>query len=226
MSETVLSAQKRDLIGKQVKKLRREGILPGIMYGKNIDSMAISLDEHQVNRVLAAVSSSQLIKLEIDGENYTTLVRDRQRHPVTGNILHIDFYEVSMTEKLRTDISIVVRGDAPAVKNYGGILVTGPETLEVECLPQDLPERFIVDISNLEEIGDSIFVRDIIMPEGVELITDPEELVIVVTMPVAEEEEIEEEVEITEEEPEVIERGKKDEEEAEEGIEKQDSEEG
>ena len=91
-------------IGKKVKNLRLDGIMPAVIYGKKTDSIPISLDDRQINRVIASISSSHLINLEVDGESYTTLIRDRQRHPVTGNILHIDFYEVSMTEKLRTDI--------------------------------------------------------------------------------------------------------------------------
>ena len=214
MEEVILKANKREVVGKKVKSLRQKGIMPAVIYGRNTASIPISLDDREVNRVLSSVSSSQLLMLDIDGENVTTLIRDRQYHPVTGSILHIDFYEVSMSEKLRTDINIIIRGEAPAAKNLGGILVTAQETLEVECLPKDLPERFVVDISNLEEIGDSIFVRDIPLPPGVELLTDPDELVIVVSAPVAEEEEeIVEEVEITEEEPEIIERGKREEEE-------------
>ena len=212
MEEVVLNANKREVVGKKVKRLRSEGIMPAVIYGRNTASVPIALDDREVNRLLSSISSSQLIQLDIDGESFTTLIRDRQYHPVTGSILHIDFYEVSMSEKLRTDINIVIRGEAPAVKNLGGILVTGQETLEVECLPQDLPERFVVDISNLEEIGDSVFVRDILLPSSVELLTDPDEMVIVVTAPIVEEEEIVEEVEITEEEPEVIERGKREEE--------------
>ena len=215
MEEVILKANKREVIGKKVKRLRQNGLMPAVIYGRNTASIPISLDDREVNRVLSSVSSSQLLILDIDGENITTLIRDRQYHPVTGSILHIDFYEVSMTEKLRTDINIIIRGEAPAAKNLGGILVTAQETLEVECLPKDLPERFVVDISNLEEIGDSIFVRDIPLPSGVELLTDPDELVIVVSTPVAEEEEIVEEVEVTEEEPEIIERGKREEEEEE-----------
>lgn len=212
MEEVTLKANKRDIIGKKVKQLRRQGILPAVIYGRNTDPVSISLDDREVNRVLATISSSHLINLDIDGEGYTTLIRDRQRHPVSGSILHIDFYEVSMTEKLTTNVNIIIRGEAPAAKNFGGILVTGQETLEIECLPQDLPERFDVDISHLEEIGDTIYVRDIPIPPEVDLLTDPDEMVIVVTAPAAEEEEVVEEVEITEEEPEVIERGKRDEE--------------
>lgn len=217
MEEVTLKANKREIFGKKVKQLRRQGILPAVIYGRKTEPVSISLDDREVNRVLASISSTHLINLDVDGEGYTTLIRDRQRHPVSGSILHIDFYEVSMTEKLTTDVNIIIRGEAPAAKNLGGILVTGQETLEVECLPQDLPERFDVDISNLEEIGDTIYVRDISIPPEVDLLTDPDEMVIVVTTPAAEEEEVVEEVEITEEEPEVIERGKRDEEGEEEG---------
>jgi large subunit ribosomal protein L25 len=214
MEEIVLQANHREAIGKQVKVLRRKGMLPAIIYGKGISPIPISLDYRVVSRVLSKTTTSHLVVVDLGDSQHTTLVRERQRHPVTGNLLHIDFLEVSLTETLRTSVMIELKGESPAVKNYNGVVVTGIETLEVECLPNDLPERIIVDISILNEIGDSIFIRDIPVPPNVEFLTDPDEMLVLITHPVAEEEEEVEEIEELEEEeePEVIERGKKEEE--------------
>lgn len=208
MEEVLLQVSKRDVVGKQVKTLRREGLLPAIVYGRGISSIPISINSREANKILSAITSSNLVVIDIDGDKHTTLVREKQRDPVTGEVLHIDFYEVSMTEKLRTNVGLEFQGDSPAVKELMGVLVTVMESLEVECLPQDLPNRIVADLSTLEEIGDSLYVRDISLPPNIELISDIDGLVVVISPPAVEEIEEVEEVEITEEEPEVIERGK------------------
>jgi len=219
MEEVVVKAKRREVVGKQVKALRRQGWLPAIIYGYGIDPLPISLDFREANRVLPGVSSSRLIVVDVDGKKHTSLVRERQRHPVTGDMIHLDFQEVSMTEKLRTMVSLELIGEAPAIENFGGILVSGQEHIEIECLPGDLPNLIEVDISGLQEIGDSLYVRDLVIPKDVEVLTDRDELVVVITAPAAEPEEEEEEEEEIEgygvEEPEVIEHGKREEEEEE-----------
>lgn len=216
MDEFVISARMRDVIGKQVKALRREGRLPAVIYGHNLDPVAIDLDTREVSRILAGMTSSQFINIDVDGVSHTALVREKQRHPVRGNLLHVDFLAVSMTERLRASVMIDLEGEAPAAREFSGITVTGIESIEVECLPKDLPERIRVDMSVLAEIGDAIYVRDINVPDEVTVLTDPEELIVLVTLPAMEEEEEEEELEEEELEPEVIERGKREEEEEEE----------
>ncbi len=211
MEEVLLQASKRNVVGKQVKTLRREGILPAIVYGRGISTIPISLNARNANQILSAISSSSLVVLVIDEEKHTTLVREKQRDPVTGIVLHIDFHEVSMTEKLRTNVMLDFQGESLAVKELMGVLVIVLESLEIECLPQDLPDRIVADLSTLEEIGDSIYVRDIILPPNIELISDIDGLVVVISAPAVEEIEEVEEVEITDEEPEVIERGKEEE---------------
>jgi large subunit ribosomal protein L25 len=211
MAEVLLQVSKRDVVGKQVKTLRRDGLLPAIVYGRGISSIPISINSREANKILSAITSSNLVVLDIDGDKHTTLVREKQRDPVTGEVLHMDFYEVSMTEKLRTNVGLEFQGESPAVKELMGVLVTVMESLEVECLPQDLPNQIVADLSTLEEIGDSLYVRDISLPPNVELISDIDGLVVVISPPAAEEIEEVEEVEITEEEPEVIERGKEEE---------------
>jgi large subunit ribosomal protein L25 len=213
MEEIVLQAKNRNVIGKQVKALRRQGGLPAILYG-SIDPQPITLDAHGAERVLNSVTSSHLITIEVDGAPHSVLVRERQRNPLTGHLIHVDFQVVSLTEKLRARVLLDLVGDAPAVKDHSGVLVTGLESLDVECYPQDLPERITIDLSILREIGDAIYVRDLNLPEAVEVLAEPEEMVILVTAPEAEPVEEEEEVvvEAVEGEPEVIERGKKEEE--------------
>jgi large subunit ribosomal protein L25 len=214
MEEIVLKAKQRKVIGKQVKALRRQGGLPAILYG-SIDPLPITLDAHDAEGVLHSVTSSHLITIEVDGSPHSVLVRERQRNPLTGHLIHVDFQVVSLTEKLRANVMLDLVGDAPAVKDHSGVLVTGLESLEVESFPQDLPERITIDLSILREIGDAIYVRDLNLPEEVEVLAEPDEMVILVTAPEAEPvaEEEEKAVAVAEEgEPEVIERGKKEEE--------------
>lgn len=210
MDEFVLQAKKREAVGKQVKKLRREGLMPAIIYGHEIESLPISLDYRETSRALSKITSSNLVVVDVDGEQITTLVRDRQYDPVTGHILHVDFLSISMSEKLRTEVSLDFIGEAPAVRNLGGVLVTGIESLEVECFPRDLPDKIDVDISILKEFGDSIYVKDLEIPENIEVLTSEDEMLILITTPAAEpveEEEVEEEEFEEGEEPELVDRG-------------------
>ena len=211
MKEIVLDAKRRDVVGKQVKALRRAGRLPAVLYSRHLMPILITLDMRVTSRVLPTITSSHLVVVDVEGERHTTLVREKQRDPVTSSLLHVDFQVLSMTEKLRTTVVIVLEGEAPAAKNFNGVLVTGQTELEVECLPRDLPERIRVDVSGLIEIGNSIHVRDLVLPPTVEVLTDLDDLVVLVTAQSAEEKE---EVVAVEgaAEPEVIEKIKKEEE--------------
>lgn len=212
MKDVVLKAERRDVIGKQVRALRRAGVLPAVVYGHNFDPIPISLDMREASYILPRASSSQLIGIDLTGKHHTVLVRETQRHPVTGALLHVDFQAVSLTEKLRVMVSIELKGEAPAIKLYNGVLVTRQEELEVECLPMDLPTKIEVDLSELSEIGDAIYVRDIVLPAAVHVLTPADEMIVLVTAPTVEVEELEAEAEALAAEPEVIERGKKEEE--------------
>jgi len=209
MEKTVLQAKHRDVVGKQVKALRRQGRLPAVLYGKNIQPIPVTMDFREANRILPGVTSSHLVVVDVDGEEHTALVREKQFHPVQGKLIHVDFMVVSLTEKLRANVSIHLEGESPAVRDINGILVPVIEEIEVECLPQDLPERIMVDVSSMTEIGSAIHVRDLQLSDRVRVLTDPDEMVAVITAPEAEEvvEEVAPEVE-----PELVERGKKEEE--------------
>ncbi len=208
MENIELKATKREVTGKQVKALRREGKLPAIIYGRHLSPLPILLDFHNVSRVLPGVTSSQLVTVNVDGTKHIVLVREKQRHPVKGNLIHVDFLAVSMTEKLKANVVIEIQGEAPAVKNFGGVVVPVLEELEVECLPSELPEKITVGLTNLNNIGDAVHVKDLALPSGVVVLTDSDEVVVLVKAPGVEE------VEAVAEgaEPEVIEKGKKEEE--------------
>lgn len=209
MEDIVLEATRRDILGKKVKTLRRQGKLPAVVYGHQFPSQSILLDYRQASRTLAGLSSSQLIELNLEGQKVPVLVRERQHHPLNGNMIHVDFLAVSMTEALRAFVPIELEGEAPAVKDFGGVVVTGLEEIEVECLPKDLPEKITVDLTKLAKIGDGLYVKDLVLPPGVEVLSEGDEMVVLVTA--AEGEELE--AEVSEEfEPEVIEKGKKEEE--------------
>ena len=210
-----LKAQRRTLLGKKVKRLRREGKLPAILYGPTVEEpIPLVLDYAEAYKTIRSLGPSALIDLEVDGETYTTIIRERQRDVITGKLLHVDFQAVSMTEEVESEVAIVLKGEAPAAKHYGATIVQELETLDVEALPQDLPESIVVDISVLEEPGDTITVGDLVLPPGVKVLNPPDEVIVAAVGP--EEEAEEEELEAVEgAEPEVIEKGKKEEEEEE-----------
>jgi large subunit ribosomal protein L25 len=213
MEEIVFEVNRREVIGKKVKQLRRDGELPAVVYGRNIDPISISLEYQEASKILDSINPSALVVLDIEGERHYTLVRDKQRNPVRRSIIHVDFQAVSLTETVRADVTINLIGEAPAIETYLGILVPSLEQLSIECLATNLPESVEVDISGLTEIGDSLLVRDLTAPEGVEILNDPEDVVVVVIAQAAEEvEEVEEELELEEGlEPEILEGGKREE---------------
>lgn len=214
MEKVVIKATRRELIGKQVSQLRRAGQLPAVIYGHGIDPTAISLDAKDTLNRIGRLSASSLVMIELDGKEYPTLVRERQREPIKGIVLHMDFQAVDLTEKIRSSVAIYLTGVSPAVKDYSAILVTTLNELEVEALPQDLPERITVDISHLKQIGDGIHVRDLILSDKVEIVSGLDEMIVLAAAPKTEVEEVapaavEEAVEGGE--PEVVEKGKKEE---------------
>lgn len=178
MDKVVLKASKRDVIGKQVKALRRAGKLPAVIYGRHTEPINISLDAHGANIALAKVTSSSLVTIDLDGREYPTLVREKQRNYIKGVLTHVDFLAVSLTEKLRAEVSIELTGTSLAVKDFDAVLVTGLHTLSVECFPADLPDRIVVDISPLVKVGDSIHVRDISLGDKIRILDDADNMIV------------------------------------------------
>ena len=214
MDRIKIEAERRNVIGKKVKVLRREGMLPAVIYGKHMDPLPIVLDLRSTTKILREVSRATILTIDVEGEEFTTLVRERQRGILTGDYEHIDFMAISMTETVRTQVNIFVEGKSPAEEEFGAVVMTGADNIEVEALPGDLPESLTVDVSVLTNIGDTITVADLVLPKGVSVLSEPTEMLAVLTVPVAElmEEEEEEELDLDEDvEPEVI--GREDEEE-------------
>jgi len=197
MDEQVeLVAEKRETIGKQVKQLRREGLVPGVMYGHDFDAVPLQFDEHDLNEVLTTVGGSQLIRIKVGDDEQMeemALIRDVQREPIRRDLLHVDFYRVNMEERLTAEVPLLLTGESPVVERNEGILLTGLSTLEIECLPGNLVDSLEVDLSVLEEVDDALYVRDLAIPAGIDVLSDIDEMVARVA-PLEEELELEEPV--------------------------------
>ncbi len=207
MEAVTLDANERKTIGKQVKALRRQGLIPAVMYGVGIDPLPIELDEKVASRVLANVGGSTLIDLNIGKDTHKVLVREFQRDVIRRNILHVDFLVVAMDVVISAVVPVVLVGEAPAMEELEGIIVSGLNEIEVEALPDDLPEQVTADIGALMTMNDVITAGDLALGEKVTLITDPGETIANVIAQMAEEVIEEEELEELEEgvEPELAE---------------------
>ena len=183
MDKVVLKAVKRDVIGKQVKAMRREGQLPAVIYGRHLEPIAISLEAHAASLVMSKLSSSSLVTIDLEGKEYPALVRERQRNFIKGNLTHIDFMAVDLTEKIRATVRLEFVGVSGAVKDYNAVLVKNIEKLEVECLPTDLPERLAIDIAALALVGNSIRVRDLAISDAIRILNDEDETIAVAAAP-------------------------------------------
>lgn len=188
MEKVVLNASKRDVIGKQVKALRRAGKLPAVIYGRHTEPVTINLDAHTASLALGKLTSSSLVTINVDGTEYPALVRERQRDYIKNRLLHVDFLAVSLDEKLRTYVRVHFIGVSAAVKDFNAVLVKNLEQLEVECLPTDLPERIDVDISAMKRPGEGIRVHEVNVPDSIRILNDPDTMVAVATFAKVEEE--------------------------------------
>ena len=208
MEKVVIKASKRNVLGKKVGQLRREGMMPGVVYGHHIEPIAIVMNAHDVTRAMIGLTPSSIVTLDIDGEEHAALIRERQRDYLRNRFIHIDFQAVSRTEKIRARIETILEGTAPAVKNYNGIVLHEKEYIEVEALPEHLPEKFIVNIDGLEKIGDMIRISDMKISDDVTIFDDANDVIVSIS---GVKEEAEEEAEAGADEPEVVEKGKKEE---------------
>lgn len=214
-----LAARPRSETGKGVsRKLRASGRVPAVVYGHGEETRSLTVDAHELERLLSTVRvESTLIELSIEGERapVRALVRELQTHPYRETVLHIDFYQIHAGEALTVEVPIRLVGASPGVR-AGGIMQHALTELEIRCMPDQIPQVLEVDVSALE-IGDSIHVGDIALPEGIEVLVDVERSVCSVIPPTVAAAEGEEAapVEAAEVEPEVIGRGKEEEEESE-----------
>jgi large subunit ribosomal protein L25 len=222
IEEIILTAVPRTVTGKKVKQIRREGWIPLVVYGPGFDSESYQANSREFNQVLDDAGLTSLVTLQVKGqeEPYKVLVRDIQRDVLTDELLHVDLYRVSMTQKITTEIPIEFVGIAPGAQTLEIMVLTIMDTLEIECLPGDLVSSLELDISPLETLDDVLTVADLDVPEGITVQAEPHEVVARLTYAARELEEEEEEeelpVEIAADEVEVIAKGKEQEEEFEE----------
>lgn len=191
MAHITLASDARDT-AVHAKDLRKQKKIPAVVYGHGVDNVSMTLDHEAFRKVFKEAGSNTIIDLVLPGgKKQKVLVQDVQRDPIYDTFQHVDFYAVQMTEKLTTEIPFEFVGESNAVKNFGGILVTNLDEVEVRCLPGDLVHSIIIDLAKLENINDSLHIKDIEIPKGLEVLTDMAEMIVTVQ---AAEEEKEEEV--------------------------------
>lgn len=184
MNTIQLSATTRDLTGRAVRTLRQDDIVPGVMYGHDLENVNLSVAARDLEKAYDKAGESTLIDLQIgDKAPVKVLVQDIQKHPLTGRLTHVDFYQVNMNEKISTEVPIVCVGEAPAVKALAGVLVKPLTKIEVESLPADLPHELTVDISTLKTFEDKITLADIQLSQGVTVKADLAQIVALVEAP-------------------------------------------
>ncbi len=196
MEQLELMVQRRSIVGKQVRGLRREGLIPAVIYGHGVESLPIQVRRTDLRGILDEASLSRLIALRLEGDEAprVALIREVQRDVLTDDTLHVDFLEVQMAERLTTTISLHLVGESPAVEQQGGMLLQGITEVEIECLPADLIDAIEVDLSSLTELEQELTVADLVVPSSIEILTPSQEMVARTMFVPEEEEEIEEEM--------------------------------
>jgi len=180
VEDLTLKASSRDVSGKKTRFLRRQGITPTHLFGHGLESLTLQCDTDALRQLIAQAGRTRLINLTIDDEKNrrSVFVREIQRDAVTRQLLHVDFYQVKKGEKIAVDVPIVFVGEAPALKGKGRMLAHGITSLSLECLPGNVPPQIEVDLSPLEELDQTIYVKDIILGPDIAVRADPGQLVV------------------------------------------------
>jgi large subunit ribosomal protein L25 len=176
MAEKIeLKIDEREVLGKKVKFLRNKGLVPAHLFGHNVDSRALQGNASTLDKVLSQAGKTRLINLKIGKSQkaHNVMVREVQRDPIRGNLLHIDFYEVNMAEKIKVEVPILIIGESPALKIRENMLYQTLNSLLIECLPDKMPDRIPVDIGIIKEVEQSVHVRDIAIPD-VSILNEPD----------------------------------------------------
>src|SRR3989338_2192762 len=183
-----LNADTRTVLGSKVKSIRNSGLIPAVLYGKGQEVLNLQVPIKDFSKVLNEAGESTLVYINVDGKSYPTIIHDVAKDPVKDDIIHADFYKVSLTEKIKTKVPVVFVGESPAVKDLAGIFVRNVNELEVEALPQNLPYEISIDISSLKNFGDQIMVKDINLGSDVHIEVDADAIIATVQEPKSQEE--------------------------------------
>jgi large subunit ribosomal protein L25 len=188
MQKIEIQAQPRTVTGRASKHLRQQGILPAVLYGHGFKSLPLQVSMKDFEKTLDMAGESTLVYVRVGDQQYPVIIHDVARDARDESVLHADFYKVKLDEKIKAKIQIVFAGEAPAVKNFGGILVKNINELEVEGLPQNLPHELTIDLASLDEIGKQITVKDIAISSDITLMVPADKIVALVQAPMSEEE--------------------------------------
>jgi len=206
-----LSTKIRKTQGKKIKALREKGIMPAVLYGPKIKNRLLEVDFKEFEKIFKEAGENTLISLGVGGlkEKYLVLIHNPARDPLTQKPIHVDFYQPSLEKEIEAKVPIVFEEEAPAVKNLGGTLIKNIQELEIKALPQSLPKEIKVDVSSLNTFEDNISIKDLNVPEGVEVLRNPGDIIAQVTPLEKVEEELEKPIEEKVEEVEKVEEEKK-----------------
>lgn len=192
MEDLALRAERRTAMGKRVRALRRQGLVPANLYWRRQETIPLQFPQRELENFLAHHHGTAVVRISFNGQERPALIKHIQRHPTSDRLLHVTFQQVALTEKLRAEVPLHFVGEAPAAKARGGTLLHNLTAVEVEALPHDLPSMLEVDVSSLVDFDAAIHVRDLTPPAGVTILEDPEELVAKVVPPAVEAEGVEE----------------------------------
>lgn len=182
-----LQTEKREIFGKKLKPFRKQGKLPAVLYGPKEKSQPLFVSLKDFKKLWKEAGESTVIQLNLEKSRKEVLIQDVAMDPIKDEPVHVDFYAVQMDKPIEASIALIFEGVSLAVKNLGGVLVKVMHEIKVEALPKNLPHELVVDISKLEKFEDKILAKDIVLPEGVKLIADPEEVIALVEEPREEE---------------------------------------
>ncbi len=184
MEKLVLQAKMRDVVGKQVKHFRKEGMVPVVMYGHKVEPKNLWVQALELDKTYVAAGENTILELVIDGaKGVNVLIQDIQADPLSGRLAHADFFQVHMDEEIEASIPLEFVGESPVVKEMGGVLVKSLDEVEVSCLPADLPQAIEVDISAIKTFDDHIKVRDLKVSPKVKIVSESDTTVALVTPP-------------------------------------------
>ena len=179
----------RTVTGKQTKRLRASGVVPGVLFGKAAGSVAVQLDAKELDQLYRQVGRTSIVKIAVgDGTATSAVIKSLQRHPLTGRVLHVDFFAPDLTHEMTVDVPLSFTGEAPGIEATGGFLLTSLDHLRIKALPSDMPNEVSVDLSPLVDLEAAIHVSDLPVADNVTVLNDPDELVARVMPPRVEEE--------------------------------------
>jgi len=202
MTDLTLHANKRAILGKNTRFLRRQGITPAHLFGHGLESLPLQCDTAELKRIVAQAGKTRLVTLKVEADKHprSIFIREIQKDAIKGEIIHIDFYQIRKEEKIKADIPLVLVGEAPALQLKGRMLTHTLTSLSIECLPDKLPPQIEVDLSPLDDVEKSIHVRDIILNPDIAVLVDPDQMVAkIIEARIKEEVEAEVEEEVAEE---------------------------